>query len=219
VPASFNQPPEFDVPAELTKLLAARHGHFRFESGHHGNLWLDLEPMFLRPKQVRPFAERLADLATEFDVAAVCGPLSGGAFVAEMVAESLDREFYFTEPTPIPGGDTLFPVKYRLPQPMREMIVGKRIAIINDVINAGSAVRGTYEDLQECGAAVAVVATLAILGNSAIPYFTDRNVPMKWLVQLSNELWLPADCPLCRAGQPLDPSSVSVPGEANYGPE
>ena len=32
---------------ELLTLLAARKGHFRLESGHHRNLWLDLEPLFL----------------------------------------------------------------------------------------------------------------------------------------------------------------------------
>jgi orotate phosphoribosyltransferase len=27
-------------------LVAARHGHFRLESGHHGRLWLDLDSLF-----------------------------------------------------------------------------------------------------------------------------------------------------------------------------
>jgi orotate phosphoribosyltransferase len=217
--ASFHQPSEFDVPAELSKLLAARRGHFRFESGHHGNLWLDLEPMFIRPKLLRPFAARLADLVTEFDVDAVCGPLSGGAFVAEMVAETLDREFYFTEPSIGADRDILFPVKYRVPQPLRQWIAGKRVAIVNDVINAGSAVRGTYEDLQKCGAKVVVVATLAILGDTAFPYFKHRNVPVKWLAQLPNDLWPPAECPFCNAGKPLDSTSVNAPGGESYEPE
>jgi orotate phosphoribosyltransferase len=219
VAASSRQPSEFDVPAELAKLFAARRGHFSFESGHHGNLWLDLEPMFVRPKSIRPFAERLADLVAEYDVAAVCGPLSGGAFVAEMVAETLGVEFYFTEPRLCTDRDTLFPVKYRLPQPLRQLIAGKRVAIVNDVINAGSAVRGSYEDLQECGAEVAVVVTLAILGDTALGYFTDRNVPVKWLTQLPNDLWLPAECPLCNAGKSLDSTLVNAPGVESYGPE
>jgi orotate phosphoribosyltransferase len=219
VPASSRQTSDFDVSAELSKLLAARRGHFRFESGHHGNLWLDLEPMFVRPKQVRPFAERLADLVAPLNVEAVCGPLSGGAFVAEMVAETLNLEVYFTEPSLVADSDALFPVKYRLPQPLRQLIAGKRIAIVNDVINAGSAVRGTYEDLRECGVDVAVVATLAILGDTALGYFKDRNVPVKWLAQLPNDLWLPAKCLLCNAGKPLDSNSVNAQGGESNVPE
>ena len=42
---------------ELLNLLHSRQGHFRFESGHHGNLWLDLELLFLRPKAIQPFVD------------------------------------------------------------------------------------------------------------------------------------------------------------------
>jgi hypothetical protein len=27
---------------EIVSLLAARSGHFRYESGHHGDLWLEI---------------------------------------------------------------------------------------------------------------------------------------------------------------------------------
>ena len=38
---------------ELLSLIAARQGHFRLESGHHGSLWLDLDPLFVRPGRLR----------------------------------------------------------------------------------------------------------------------------------------------------------------------
>jgi orotate phosphoribosyltransferase len=90
VSPSPNQHSDLELQAELSKLLAARRGHFRFESGHHGELWLDRELMFLRPKLVRPFAEHLAERIGTYKIDAVCGPLSGGAFVAEVVASMLD---------------------------------------------------------------------------------------------------------------------------------
>jgi orotate phosphoribosyltransferase len=220
VAVSYDQHFDFDAEAELAKLLAPRRGHFCFESGHHGNLWLDLEPLFVRPKLVQPLANRLAELIASYDVAAVCGPLSGGAFVAEMIAATLDIEFYFTEPSIGADRETLFPVKYRLPRPLRSMVAGKRVAIANDVINAGSAVRGTYEDLRECAAEVVVVGTLAILGDAAKEYFAERNVPVEWLAEFPNELWLPAECPLCASGVALDdPESPSEPAEARCGSE
>ena len=57
---------------ELLSLLAARKGHFRLESGHHGDLWLDLELLCLRPQRIRPFAVELAKRLPAVD--AVCGP-------------------------------------------------------------------------------------------------------------------------------------------------
>jgi orotate phosphoribosyltransferase len=220
VSAASSERSDFDATAEFSSFLAARRGHFRFESGHHGNLWLDLEPLFVRTKLVRPFADCLAEQISKYDVAAVCGPLSGGAFVAEMVAAKLDVEFYFTKAVVGEPSNGLFPVKYRLPNSLRSLIAGKRVAIANDVINAGSAVRGTFEDIRDCTAEVAVVGTLAVLGNTAAQYFAERNVPMEWLTQLPNDLWLPAHCPLCAAGIPLEnPASITLPAEERCGTE
>jgi orotate phosphoribosyltransferase len=78
------------MEAKLLDLLSARHGHFRLESGHHGNLWLDLDHLFLRPALLAPFARELAVRLAAHRVDAIVGPLSGGAFIAQIVATELD---------------------------------------------------------------------------------------------------------------------------------
>jgi len=57
---------------QLLKLLSARQGHFLFESGHHGDLWLDLESLFFRPQLVRPQAAALAAQLRGYDIEIVC---------------------------------------------------------------------------------------------------------------------------------------------------
>src|SRR5580693_1210508 len=113
---------------ELLALLPRRQGHFRLESGHHGDWWLDLDPLFLRPTRLRRFtaalALRLGDLAIE----GVCGPLVGGAFLAQAVASELDVDFYHTERIATTGG-SLYPANYRLPTTLRPRIGGKKVAI------------------------------------------------------------------------------------------
>src|ERR1700719_3783535 len=99
---------------ELVRLVAARKGHFRLESGHHGDLWLELDPLFLRPGRLRPFAAELARRLAAHGVEAVCGPLVGGAFLAQMVAQELDVEFYYTEQVAVPNGAGLYSANYRL---------------------------------------------------------------------------------------------------------
>src|SRR5262245_51691875 len=91
------------LQADLLRLLAARAGHFRLESGHHGDLWLDLDTLFLRPRSLRPFAVELAARLSQHDVDAVCGPLVGGAFLAQIVAAELDVNFYYAEWLVRPG--------------------------------------------------------------------------------------------------------------------
>jgi len=72
--------------ADLLSLASPRHGHFRLESGHHANLWLDLEGLFVQPAAVHPFVTRLARALRPHKVAGVCGPLVGGAFLVQMLA-------------------------------------------------------------------------------------------------------------------------------------
>jgi orotate phosphoribosyltransferase len=76
---------------ELLALLVRRRGHFRLESGHHGDVWLDLDPLFLRPTRLRRFAAALALGFANLAIEGVCGPQAGGAFVAQAVAA--DRYF------------------------------------------------------------------------------------------------------------------------------
>jgi len=78
---------------QVAQLLPKREGHFVFESGHHGQVWLDLELLLLHPERVQPLAEALADRLRGYQVAAVCGPLVEGAFVGLMVASSLRLPF------------------------------------------------------------------------------------------------------------------------------
>ncbi len=130
---------------------AARRGHFLFESGHHGDLWLDLELLCLRPREVRALAVELADRLRQLEIDAVCCPLIEGAFVALMVAEELAVPFTYAESRTDPDARGLFPVRYVMPGALRPKLTGRRVAVINDVVNAGSAVRGTVAGVQACG--------------------------------------------------------------------
>lgn len=189
---------------DLLSLLAARKGHFRLESGHHGDLWLDLDRLFLRPSDVRPFVTELANRLSRYNVAAVCGPLVGGALVAQTVASELDVEFYYTERFVLPQHSVLYAVEYRLPKGLCKMVHGKDIAIVDDVINAGSAVRGTLAALQSCGARPGVIGALLVLGSVAPSFFEEQNVAVESIASLASGLWVPAECPLCASQMPLE---------------
>ncbi|MEO8621659.1 MAG: orotate phosphoribosyltransferase, partial [bacterium] len=79
------------------ELVAGRRGHFQLESGHHGALWLDLDALFAVPARIDPFVTALANAIRPHNVDGVCGPLLGGAFLAQLVAQKLSAEFCFTE--------------------------------------------------------------------------------------------------------------------------
>src|SRR5205085_11033953 len=101
------------------------------------------------------------------------------------------------------GSDALYPVRYRVPDSLRGELRGRRVAIVNDVISAGSAVRGTLSDLIECEAETVAVASLAVLGQSVVEFAAANRLPLETLVHLPNNIWLPSECPMCAEGKPL----------------
>ena len=108
--------------------LPMRRGHFLLESGHHGDLWLDLELLCLRPERIRPLVSELAARLQKYGAEVVCGPLVEGAFVGLMVASEMGLSFTYTYPEPPaeekPG--KLYPMRYRLPSPLCAEVHGKR---------------------------------------------------------------------------------------------
>jgi orotate phosphoribosyltransferase len=193
----------------LVDLLDARKGHFQLESGHHGDLWLDLDALFLRPQGLQQFVGELANrLSTgHIRIQAICGPLTGGAFLAQMIAAALGVEFYYAEriapQQPLPH-DRLFSVAYRVPAALRGRIRGKNVVVVDDVVNAGSAIRATLADLRACGATPLEIGALLTLGDAASQLAAENNIPLKSLTHLTSGLWTPAACPLCAEGVPLE---------------
>jgi len=184
--------------------LPARRGHFLLESGYHTDLWLTLDAVFVDPTSIAPLVAALADKLRPHAVSAVCGPLLGGAFLAQAIASTLGAGFYYTEPGPASPGDGLFKAEYRLPSELSRRVRGQRVAVVDDVISAGSSVRATITALAAARASTAVVGALMVLGDTGAAHFADQRMPVETLDQRDFSLWKPADCPLCQVGPPLE---------------
>jgi orotate phosphoribosyltransferase len=125
-----------------------------------------------------------------------------------MVAEECDVGFVFAERFAPPPSDVMYPVTYRIPDALRKRLEGVRVAIVNDVTNAGSAVRGTYDDLVACGARPVVLGTLIALGSWSSTFAAANKIALESLEMLPNNLWTPEACPLCAASVPLEDLST-----------
>jgi orotate phosphoribosyltransferase len=192
------------MSADILAALPARQGHFLLESGLHTDLWFTLDAVFVDTSKIAPLVAALADKLRSHAVSAVCGPLLGGAFLAQAIASTLGAGFYYSEPGPASPEPGLFSAEYRLPAELRRRVRGERVAVVDDVISAGSSVRATIAALAAAGASIAVVGTLMILGDTAVAHFADQRVPLETLGRRHFSLWTPADCPLCRAGRPFE---------------
>ena len=189
--------------------MRERQGHFKFESGHHGDLWLPLETLCLHPREMQSFAVRIAAALRKYEVQVVCGPLVEGAYVALLVALELGCDFVYAERFANPSREGLFPIEYRLPKVLHCAVRGKHVAIVNDVISAGSAVRGAFRDLQLVGAEVVAIGALLGLGDSIDKFAGENRVPLELQQRMPYNLWKPEECPLCAEGVPVEIASTS----------
>jgi len=189
---------------DVLKTLPVRAGHFLLESGYHADLWFTLDALFVTPRDVAPLVTALSSRLGPYGASAVCGPLTGGAFLAQAVATELGVDFFFSEPAPRQSAGGLFASEYRLPAALRNRIRGTRVALVDDVISAGSSVRATAAALAEAGASVAVVGTLLALGTTAVEFFAACGVPVEALGRRDFTMWEAAACPLCRSRAPLE---------------
>ena len=121
-----------------------------------------------------------------------------------MVAGDLGCDFTYAERFVDRDEARLFPVRYALPAALRPIVTGRRIAIVNDVISAGSAVRGAWADLDAHGAQVVAIGCLLILGDAIDTFAAERGIAVEALECSPYALWKPGECPLCAAHVPLE---------------
>ena len=98
----------------MSQLAHARQGHFDLGTGYHGDVWLDLDALFLRPALLRLDVRWLADRLRQHRVDAVCGPMEGGAFLAYALADALEVAFLPAYRAAAPDEGTGAATAYRL---------------------------------------------------------------------------------------------------------
>jgi orotate phosphoribosyltransferase len=82
--------------------------------------------------------------------------------------------------------------------------------MVDDVMSAGSALRGTYEELQAHDATPVVAGALLVLGSTGTEFFAQRGVAVEAAARDEYDLWMPAECPLCAKGLPLEDVATPV---------
>jgi orotate phosphoribosyltransferase len=189
---------------DIFATIPARSGHFLLESGYHTDFWFELDGLFVDPDRCAPLIGALSERLDAYDISGVCGPLLGGAFLAQAIAIKLRKRFYYTQPVTQKSNQGLYRAEYHLPPELRAHIKGERVALVDDVISAGSSVRATHAVLTAAGAEIVVVGTLMLLGSKASPYFSELGVPVEASERREFNLWSANNCPMCRLGTALE---------------
>jgi orotate phosphoribosyltransferase len=181
---------------ETIQLAQPSRGHFDLGTGYHGDVWLDLDALLLRPASLRQPVRWMADRLREHAVDAVCGPVEGGAFLAYAVCDLLSAAFLPGYRTP---GET---AGYHL-RPGPGGIAGWRVGIVDDAVNAGTAVTACVAAARAQGAVPVAVASLLALDNASTTIPEQLGLLFYPAATLPSQTWPTDQCPLCAKAIPL----------------
>jgi orotate phosphoribosyltransferase len=183
-------------------------GHFGYISGDHGDGWIDKDAIFPHTERVSRLAELLAAAIGGREIDVVCGPATGGLIVSQWTAHHLGLPSVFAEH----GKEHGYDPRAAQPGPLRppfvlkrgydRLVAGKRVLVVDDVINTGESVAETGAAVKAAGGQVATVAAICSRGNAG-PAEVRCN-DYVWLVEVQIPSWPAADCELCRRGVPIN---------------
>ena len=182
------------IAADLTRELESRgailRGHFRLSSGRHSAQFIQKFRILEDPVLVSAVAERIVAGLRERGIASpaiVVSAAVGGIVLGYEVARQLGVHAIFVEKED--GRATLrrgFALK-----------PGEAALVVEDVVTTGLSVREVIDVVRAQGAEVVGVAVIVV--REAV----DFGVTTVALLELPIVSYDPAECPLCRAAEPL----------------
>ncbi|HWG43780.1 MAG TPA: phosphoribosyltransferase family protein [Gemmataceae bacterium] len=191
---------------ETLRILRETHAvldedHFVYISGDHGSGWIDKDAIYPHTAYIECLCRDLGEEVRTWGVEAVCGPATGGLIVAEWTAHALGVLSLFAEHGPTVEGNALRG-RFMLRRGYDVLAAGKRVLIVDDIVNTGLSLRETAASVREAGGHVVGAACLVSRGNvDAAGLGVEQFV---YLLEHKIPAW-PADgCRLCQAGVPVN---------------
>jgi orotate phosphoribosyltransferase len=197
---------ESSAEAETRKMLVdcralLANDHFVYISGDHGSGWVDKDTIFVDPKRVSRLAQLLAAKVRRFDTEILCGPATGGLIVAQWTALALGLPAVFAEHAPSRTSKELRG-EFGFHRGYDRLLAGKRVVVVDDVVNTGLSIRQTVAAVEAAGGNVVAAGALVHRGNVDA---TGLGVPeFVYLMEYDIPDWSAGECPLCKAGVPIN---------------
>ncbi len=179
-----------DVRRMLEGTGAIRRGHFQLSSGLHSPLYVQCMMVLQYPQLAARLAEEAAGLVAGLRPQVVASPALGGITWGYELARALNARAIFVER----NSDGRFALRRFSVAP------GERVLVAEDVLTTGGSTRETIEVMRAAGGEVVGVAAIVDRSGGEV----DFGVPLRALLTQAIETYSATDCPLCRAGQPVE---------------
>jgi orotate phosphoribosyltransferase len=161
-------------------------GHYRYSSALHGSVYVEKDRVLANMDVSSKLCYRIAKHYFKSRVEVVTGPSMGGAMMAPFVA-------YYLEPKALAVyAEGERENRYFRPS-VADMITGKRVLVVEDVLDTGGSALRVIEAVEAQGGEVVGIAAIWNRGNVTFKY------PLFCLVE--HESYEPGECPICKEGK------------------
>lgn len=176
------------VTEVLIEAGVLQEGHFKLTSGRHSNKYLQCAKIFQNTKYSTELCAALAEQFKDSNIEIVIGPAIGAIQMSYEVSRTLGCVNFFAErdedgKMTLRRGFSINP--------------GQKVLVVEDVVTTGGSVKEVLELVKAAGGDIAGVGVIVDrTGGKA-----DFGVPMKSVISIEVESWLPDECPLCKDGE------------------
>ncbi len=166
-----------------------REGHFSYRSGRHSAAWLDRDRLLADPAAASRMGYALAKSFFTSKIDTVAAPSIWGAGLAQWVAYFLEPRAKVVYSTPLPDGSR------RVADNLHELIAGKRMLLIDNLILSGETILHLDGDITALGGEV--------IGIGCLWAGDDEFLQSREVFGLLNShypAYLGNECPMCESG-------------------
>lgn len=175
--------------------------HFVYVSGDHGSGWIDKDRIYPNTKYPNRLGQLLAQSISSYNPDIICGPAIGGLIIAQWTAHHLGVLSVFSERDPSVKSDEKAK-PFILRRGYDQLVKGKRVLVVDDIVNTGYSLRHTVQAVRKAGGNVVAGATLVSRGNvDAAGLEVDEFV---YLLEYKIPAWPAATCKLCQQNIPIN---------------
>ena len=182
------------IVADLKREHLLQEGHWAFQHGGHSAGLIDRDHLLSDPVAAGHMAYAIAKNFFTHHIETVATPSIWGAGLALMVGGFLDPKAKVAYATPGPDGPQIAPQ-------IEDLVRGRRILLVDNIMRSGDTMHGFYEDVVELGGEIIGIATLWNLGEVQL-----AGHEIFGLLNSDYAVYPNGDCPLCAGGAPVEPA-------------
>jgi orotate phosphoribosyltransferase len=177
--------------------------HFVGTSGRHMAVYVNKDVLYPHTKETSAVCEEIALRHKDIEVDAVASPVLGGIILSQWVAYHLSRlkgkEVCAVYAEKTSEGGLAFTRGYD------QFVKGKNVLVVEDTVATGGSLKKMLGVVRAAGGNIAAAAVMVNRVPEEINSQT-LGVPFSALVELPTPTYDAAECPLCKAGVPVNPA-------------